>query len=926
MLALAQHALLVLSAGLLALTGWRIADRAAPSGLARAVAAAVLAVALAVLEALVLGLFGLAGEPLVLAAAAAATFAAAHRLLPRPQLGAREELAAWWAARPPRERAGIGGLLGVLLGWTAWQLQHPYVGDDGFTYHLPLAAGYVQTGTAGAIIDFIEGVPVANYPVTNEVALGWALALSDSWVVASVWNPLLVAVLVAAGWLGLRGLRVPAAVRVAALAAYLSLPLLLTQVGGPLTDLPCAAWLVAAGALAVASRTHPALLAIALVAAGLSFGTKTTGSVLLAAALLTAAWQGRDALRRLHPAWAALVPVAVGVGGVWVLRNLIDHGSPLWPLVAMPWGTDVPPAFAAVDDSFLSHPGAMLDDGRASDYTNILSGGTFLLVGGLLAFSLARTRATIAASAAVAVASFAWMAAPYTGIDQPALAVGALRYLLPALAAATLALSLAARDAGRTGRIAVLVLLWVATVSSIGRTWEFGFPFVPSLGTVIVLALLGAGAALLVAPRVPAVAWRAAPAAAAVAVVVALTVGADGYLGRHAESGRVNGGLVRAALATPGFDQNGLEISMGPASMAFLRGEELQHELRFLDSPHAVRGGPPPAGARLGRPAALARDARLPPPALLPGRGAALVGRDVRAPCRRLSPRRARGARRRCPPTGPPSTTSSAAPAAASASPGRGRAPRSSTPPTAPPTGRRTGASAAPATRSCAAPARRSPAASTRWRRPARCSTSAPATGRSSPPCATAGARRSASSATATPAPGVRDAHITDVDGPFAAIVLWHSLEHLPRRGRGAPGGGAAPRARGRPDRRRPGPVEPPGARVRRPLAGARPPAPPRAPARRRARRPPARARARGRAAQRLARRPGRVRVAPRPRRELPRAARPLRCPAASGRPDAAPAGAAAGGGRAAGDPLRTGGRALRGGRDRARTRWEHRG
>lgn len=36
---------------------------------------------------------------------------------------------------------------------------------------------------------------------------------------------------------------------------------------------------------------------------------------------------------------------------------------------------------------------------------------------------------------------------------------------------------------------------------------------------------------------------------------------------------------------------------------------------------------------------------------------------------------------------------------------------------------------------------------------------------------------------TATPAPGVRDAHITDVDGPFAAIVLWHSLEHLPDAG-----------------------------------------------------------------------------------------------------------------------------------------------
>ena len=33
---------------------------------------------------------------------------------------------------------------------------------------------------------------------------------------------------------------------------------------------------------------------------------------------------------------------------------------------------------------------------------------------------------------------------------------------------------------------------------------------------------------------------------------------------------------------------------------------------------------------------------------------------------------------------------------------------------------------------------------------------------------------------TATPAPGVRDARVEDLDSPFAAIVFWHSLEHLP--------------------------------------------------------------------------------------------------------------------------------------------------
>lgn len=587
MQALAQHALLVLSAGLLAAAGWRIADRAAPAGLARPVAAAVLAVAFAVASALVLGLAGLSGSPLALAGAAALVWLGTWRALPAPELGPGAELTAWWTGAEPRARLALGALAVLVAGWAAWNLQHPYVGDDGFTYHLPLAASYVQTGTAGGITEFIQGVPVANYPVTNEVALGWAMGLSGSWVVASVWNPLLVALLLAAGTLGLRALRVPVAVVALALGAFCALPLLLTQAGGPLTDLPAVAWLITAAGLAAASRDRPGLLPIALLAAALSFGTKTTGSVLLLAALGLAAWPHRQALGALARPWGWVVPLALTVGGIWVLRNVIDHGSPLWPLVATPWGDDVPPDFAAVDDSFLSRPGDMLDDGQLEDYTNILSGGTFLLLGGLLAGPLVRTRATLVASALVAVATFAWMSAPYTGIDQPALAVGALRYLLPALAAATLALTLAARDGGPRLRIAVLVLLAIATVSSIGRTWEFGFPFVPSLGTVVVLAAAGGALGFFWdrLPRIPAIVWRAAPAAAAVAAVVVLTVGADGYLGRHAESGRVDAGLVRAALDQPGFgDDEGLEIAMGPATVAFLRGERLQHDMSFLGS------------------------------------------------------------------------------------------------------------------------------------------------------------------------------------------------------------------------------------------------------------------------------------------------------------------------------------------------------
>ena len=71
---------------------------------------------------------------------------------------------------------------------------------------------------------------------------------------------------------------------------------------------------------------------------------------------------------------------------------------------------------------------------------------------------------------------------------------------------------------------------------------------------------------------------------------------------------------------------------------------------------------------------------------------------------------------------------------------------------------------------------------------------------------------------------------LAEVDGDWAAVVFWHSLEHLPEPGAAvrdaarllAPGGVVVVAV---PERR-----QPPGARVRRPLAAPRPAAPPRPP------------------------------------------------------------------------------------------------
>ncbi len=585
---LIQHAALVLAVVALGAAGLRLAAAAGATGLVRPVVAAVAAVAGAVLEALALGLLELGGSAPALLAAALATWVAA-RLAVRapPGAGVTEELAGWWRSANPAVRAAAGAGTVLPLGWVAWQLRHPYVGIDGLTYHLPLASGYAESGRAGALTPVLDGLPVENYPVTNEVVVSWALGLSDSWVAASVWTPALVVLLVAAGRLGLRELGVPARTAWLAVAAFVTLPAAATQLGGPLTDVATLAWLAVAGALAAAARANPRLLAFAVVAAGLSFGTKTTGSVILAVVLVGAAWMLRDRLRPLARPLGLAALAALGVGGVWAVRNTALHGSPLWPLVASSFGDPVPSALVPFEASFLSHPREMLH-GRVAEYLQVLGGGAVLLGAGLAAPLLGRSRASVAAGALVLATALVWGLAPYTGItSDTSLAVGAVRYLLPCLAVCCVALGLAARDAGPGVRAAVDVLLGLAALLSIARTADFGFPFVPGAGTVIVLvvlgALLGAAAGLLVArmppPRVLRVGIRVALGALAAA---GLAAGAGGYVERHVAVGLPDGGLLAAALARPEFADGRFPIAMAPALNALVAGDRLAHPVGLM--------------------------------------------------------------------------------------------------------------------------------------------------------------------------------------------------------------------------------------------------------------------------------------------------------------------------------------------------------
>jgi hypothetical protein len=571
--------------------GLRAASLAAPRGLERVLAAAALAVAAAVVEVLVLGLAGLGRSPVALAAAAGATWLAA-RALPAPELPASAELRRWWQDLAPAPRVVAGALAGAWVVWQAWLLRHPTLGFDTVLYHLSEAAVWHGSGHAGAVEPVIRRIPVTNYPITDEVFLTWGLGLARSLVPVSLIVPAQVALLGAAGWCGLRAVALPPAVRALGTATLCGFPAVIGwQSNGAMPDPASLAWLVTCAALCAASRARPALVAPAIVAGGLAIGTKTTTAPLALAVLAAAVWIHRERLRPLWRPLAAATLLAVGAGGVWYLRNLIDHGSPLWPFVATPWGDSLPPALKQANDSFAEHPRETLD--VVGDlYLSRFLGGIVLLAGAAAAPLLARRRRAVWLASAAAVVSFLiWARAPFTGVPPPAIRIpegvfSTTRYLIPALAAAVLALALAAAGRGIGARVAQLTLLAALGIELV-QAFRLGWPAMPSPLTPIAGAAAGAvaGAAAhglrrrrgppALAPPVA----RALLLAAGLALAALLAVPASGYVRRHAQAHVFASGLSGWMARRPDDDRS---VWSAPIVVATLTGDRLARRLRPL--------------------------------------------------------------------------------------------------------------------------------------------------------------------------------------------------------------------------------------------------------------------------------------------------------------------------------------------------------
>jgi hypothetical protein len=597
-MAVALHQLLLVIAVLaLGDAGLRVASLLAPSGLERVVSAVVLGAAGAVIEALALGLLGLGGSAAALSAVPVLASIAARLWLPAPAVSPASELGAWWVRLGTVERAGIGAVAGGFVALAAILVHRPQPGYDGITYHIPEVVGFVQGGHPGAVLRAYYGLPVGNYPLTNEVLLAWMTGISRGFAALTLWTPLSALLVAVGGWLGLRRLGVSRPVRALSLAALLLGPLLVQALSQPGTDLPALGWLTCCVALCVCAVKRPALLAVAFVAFGLAVGTKTTPAVLGLIVLGAGLWASRRRLRSiLWPLLAGLVAAALA-GGVWYLRNLFTHGSPLWPFVSAPWGDPVPASLKLVDHTMVERLRVTLLD-HFHAYLSGVSGSTVLLAAGVLVSLLALTpasaepdrptrRALLFAAGLVALGTLVWADAPVTGLpDIPALGVAAgtaVRYLMPVFAAGALALALAATGGPRWGRPLAVAALAGALIWGLRSDQQHTFflPFTSWLGAGVVVGAVAAAVAREI--RLPRFARGAAGATLAVAALVALSIGSSGFLARHGLVATEWDAAAAAFLSSrPGFGSAHEPVATAPVAIGPEAGDHLTHRISLI--------------------------------------------------------------------------------------------------------------------------------------------------------------------------------------------------------------------------------------------------------------------------------------------------------------------------------------------------------
>jgi hypothetical protein len=556
---------LVVSAG----AALRVAARWAGGGWDRLATAAVLLAATAVAVPVACGLTGLGTSSLALAlvtlAVALAAGGAAGPAAPGGFAG----------ALPPAGRVAVAAAAGVAGAQLAISLASPDVPTDAF--HLAEVVRWLYAGDPGSVQVTVHEWPAGAYPKVNELVLTWAIGIARSFSPIVLWTQLLTLLLAAGAFFALRRRGVPAIGAGIGAAGVLLVTGALIPIDAVATNLPGVAWLAVAASLVAdpapsQRRPGPALLAL-----GLAVGTKTNMLVPGAALVAAGLWKLDRPLTRTE--WAAAAAGALAAG-FWPLRNLVEHGSPLWPFSSL--GPADPPAgiYRGLGAPFIADPYetlALLRD----NLSGVLATAAVLGALALLAL-LARARPDVRAGAAATfLALLAWSLSPLSG----RIAIGSghvafLWYLLPVVATGSGVLALGLRETG-TARWVAGGGIAAASLAALASR-PFASTVLRSAGTVLLALAIGtlAWAALRWAPRrrIPA---GLAAAACVAAVAAATLASAPQFAGTHTFDKSI-GDVLHYLDAQPGFRSGTEPVVADWRPDGRLSGVRLTHPISLM--------------------------------------------------------------------------------------------------------------------------------------------------------------------------------------------------------------------------------------------------------------------------------------------------------------------------------------------------------
>jgi len=573
---------MVLAVGL---DGWaavQLARRARLVGAAMSLGVVTLVATVMFLQAMGLGGLGLSSSPLAFLGAAVVTAGVTSRWSTAARVPAAER------RLDVKTVVLVGATAGLVFGSVVYSTVNPAIGADSIVNHLAQPVAWVQAGTMGDLARVSENLPFEAYPVTHEVLVGWGLGASHAFGWVSFISATARILLGLGVYVAARACQASRFVATLAAASILVLPVCAVTNGGPNTDIPAAAWTASAVAFALLARSNARAYAFAILAAGLAMGTKTTAVLGPGLVLIVVVMRNPRILRTERRLLLGAGATAAAIGAWWPLRNIIEHGGPLWPFIATPGSEPIPAEFAAIDDRFISQPATMLR-GREVLYLEVLGGAAVLLVGALLLVrQLRRDERDLFLITALCLV--AWTVAPYTAITRTdGLAVGALRYLLPAIAIGAVGVA----AASRTGSVvAQMVLASSIPVSLAARALlPIPVPVVVPVRSLLLFAsvgvAIGACASKVIVRRgMPGLSHKARLAgtvAAAVLSVALLTVASSGWTRRSAmsEPNSLGEALVATIDSMPSSTES---VAVFPSAFALLASDDLEIRIDLIDA------------------------------------------------------------------------------------------------------------------------------------------------------------------------------------------------------------------------------------------------------------------------------------------------------------------------------------------------------